>query len=152
MSCSALRPLTTWMTIFQMCFSFINYLACWHSQIRQKQSPSSANSITILQSQNKITYQRELECSSKNASLYDATNGFLMLARIRTSLRAFSFSLSDKLYILTFLRAQISPSSNRFTLYTLEQEPSPEKTIKIELNSVKRKQLGNFNLPSLERI
>ena len=42
------------------------------------------------------TYHNDEEFSSKKASLYPATNGFLILARIRTSFSAFSFSLSDK--------------------------------------------------------
>lgn len=42
------------------------------------------------------TYHSEVEASSKKASLYAATKLFLMLAKMRTSLSAFSFSLSDR--------------------------------------------------------
>ncbi len=53
----------------------------------------------------KITYQRELLASSKNAYLYPATNGFFIDARILTSFNAFSFSRSLRFCILTFLSA-----------------------------------------------
>ena len=53
--------------------------------MRWKTSPSSANSMTM---------QSELLGSSKKASLYPATNGFLIDASILTSFKAFSFSLS----------------------------------------------------------
>ena len=49
----------------------------------------------------------------------------LIEARIRTSLRAFSFSLSESLPILTFLSAYAKPSLKRITEYTLLYAPSP---------------------------
>ena len=51
------------------------------------------------------TYHRLLEGSSRNASLYELMFGCLILANIRTSFKAFSFSLSDSLIIFTFFRA-----------------------------------------------
>lgn len=56
-------------------------------------------------SDNWITYHRLLLGSSMKASLYAMTLLWLMLARMRTSFKAFSFSLSDKLSIFTFLSA-----------------------------------------------
>ena len=53
----------------------------------------------------KWTYHKLLLGSSINASLYEQILWCLILARILTSLRAFSFSLSDNLIIFTFLRA-----------------------------------------------
>lgn len=51
------------------------------------------------------TYHKELLLSSIKASLYETTLGWFIEARIRTSFKAFSFSLSDKLSILTFFSA-----------------------------------------------
>ena len=62
-----------------------------------------------------LTYHNELDASSINASLYDEMLGCFILANIRTSFNAFSFSLSDNFIILTFLRAYISPSASLLT-------------------------------------
>ena len=51
--------------------------------------------------------------------------GWLILANILTSFKAFSFSLSDNLTILTFFNAYSPPSSNHFTWYTELYAPSP---------------------------
>ena len=48
-----------------------------------------------------------------------------MDARMRTSLRAFSFSLLDSFCIFTFFMAYTSLSDFRVTWYTSLKEPSP---------------------------
>lgn len=51
------------------------------------------------------TYHRLPLFSSKKASLYEMIEGCRILAKMRTSLRAFCCSLSLRLFILTRLRA-----------------------------------------------
>ena len=53
---------------------------------------------------------------SINASLYEIILGCRIDASIRTSLRAFYFSLSDRLFKFTFFSAYSKLSSQRFTL------------------------------------
>ena len=75
-------------------------------ELHHDTAPHTRDVIGYLADQGKVfTYQRELEGSSKKASLYAATNVFLTLARILTSFKAFSFSLSERFWIFTFLRA-----------------------------------------------
>lgn len=61
------------------------------------------------------TYHKLLLGSSMKASLYEQILGCLIEAKILTSLRAFSFSLSDSFSILTFFSAYISLSAIRLT-------------------------------------
>ena len=62
-----------------------------------------------------LTYHKLVEASSMKTSLYWHILGWLILAKIRTSFNAFSFSLSDNLTILTFFKAYCYPSSNHLT-------------------------------------
>ena len=65
------------------------------------------------------------DSSSIKASLYDITKGLFTLARIRTSFKAFCFSLSERPFNFTFLRAYILESSFLLTLKTVLYAPSP---------------------------
>jgi len=82
------------------------------------------------------TYHKLLLGSSIKASLYEEMFGCRTLARILTSFKAFSFSLSESLTILTFLRAYISWSASLFTWYTDEYAPSPKQYFTIRSRMV----------------
>lgn len=84
--------------------------------IYYKRSPPSAISMTI---------HKQPSLSSKNASLYPITFKFYIDASILISFKAFYFSRSVSLPILTFFIAQQLLSDTRFTWNTLLKAPSP---------------------------
>ena len=114
----------------------------WCQVIFWNRSPLSEYSITMLKKSDELnknineTYHKLLLGSSIKASLYEEMFGCRTLARILTSFKAFSFSLSESLTILTFLRAYISWSASLFTWYTDEYAPSPKQSFTIRSRMV----------------
>ena len=106
-SCKAFNPRTIWIKILHTSVSsikhplFLNWTIFWYK------SPRSAYSIII---------QRLLSDSSMKASLYEITKGLFILAKIRTSFKAFCFSLSFNFWRFTFFRAYILLSAFLRTL------------------------------------
>ena len=114
----------------------------WCQVIFWNRSPLSEYSITMLKKSDELnknineTYHKLLLGSSIKASLYEEMFGCRTLTRILTSFKAFSFSLSESLTILTFLRAYISWSASLFTWYTDEYAPSPKQYFTIRSRMV----------------